>query len=160
MYDATFILPQLPGICPFQELSYKITIQQISPTHNTISTAGQAENIVLIGPKTVTGHRNVYEVVNSSLVVDAVYSVLVEFDTLAGNVCSNTTFGKQMYFENTPKVYEDCISFYPIWKQTYLCHTNCHMYKCQLNYKNISLLLVLCKITLDRRLHSEKDGVF
>ena len=94
MYDATFILPQLPGICPFQELSYKITIQQISPTDNTISTAGQAENIVLIGPKTVTGHRNVYEVVNSSLVVDAVYSVLVEFDTLAGNVSSSATFGK------------------------------------------------------------------
>ena len=40
------------------------------------------------------GHRNVYEVVNSSLVVDAVYSVLVRFDTLAGNVSSTTTFGK------------------------------------------------------------------
>ena len=44
----------------------------------------------------MTGHRNVYEIVNSSLVVDAVYSVLVEFDTLAGNVSSNTTFGKQI----------------------------------------------------------------
>ena len=43
----------------------------------------------------MTGHTIVYEVVNSSLVVDAVYSVLVEFDTLAGNVSSNTTFGKQ-----------------------------------------------------------------
>ena len=31
-----------------------------------------------------------YNVVNSSLVVDAAYSVLVEFDTLAGNVSSNT----------------------------------------------------------------------
>ena len=41
------------------------------------------------------GRTNVYEVVNSSLVVDAVYSVLVKFDTLAGNVSSNTTFGKQ-----------------------------------------------------------------
>ena len=39
------------------------------------------------------GRTNVNEVVNSSLVVDAVYSVLVEFDTLAGNVSSNTTFG-------------------------------------------------------------------
>ena len=44
----------------------------------------------------MTGHTIVYEVVNSSLVVDAVYSVLVEFDTLAGNVSSNTTFGKQI----------------------------------------------------------------
>ena len=41
------------------------------------------------------GHTIVYEVVNSSLVVDAVYSVLVEFDTLAGNVSSTTTFSKQ-----------------------------------------------------------------
>ena len=41
------------------------------------------------------GHTSVYEVVNSSLVGDAVYSVLVEFDTLGGNVSSNTTFGKQ-----------------------------------------------------------------
>ena len=94
--DATFILPQLPGICPFQKLSYTITIQQISPTHSTLSTAGQANKIIVIGPKTVTGHTIVYEVVNSSLVVDAVYSVLVEFDTLAGNVSSNTTFGKQI----------------------------------------------------------------
>ena len=75
-------------------MSYTITIQQISPTHNTLSTAGQADNIIVIGPKTVMGDTNVYEVVNSSLVVDAVYSVLVEFDTLAGNVTSNTTFGK------------------------------------------------------------------
>ena len=44
----------------------------------------------------MTGHTIVYEVVNSSLVVDAVYSVLVEFDTLAGNISSNTTFGKQI----------------------------------------------------------------
>ena len=40
------------------------------------------------------GDTNVYEVVNSNLEVDAVYSVLVEFDTLAGNVTSNTTFCK------------------------------------------------------------------
>ena len=44
----------------------------------------------------MTGHTIVYEVVNSSLVVDAVYSILVEFDTLAGNVSSNTIFGKQI----------------------------------------------------------------
>ena len=50
--------------------------------------------MIVIRPKTVVGHSNVYEVVNSNLVVDAVYSVLVEFDTLAGNVSSNTTFGK------------------------------------------------------------------
>ena len=46
----------------------------------------------------MVGCTNVNEVVNSSLVVDAVYSVLVEFDTLAGNVSSNTTFGRQMFF--------------------------------------------------------------
>ena len=79
------------------------------------------------------GHTSVYEVVNSSLVGDAVYSVLVEFDTLAGSVSSNTTFGKQMSFESTLKVYKLCISFYPIWKQTYFCCTNCHLYKCQLS---------------------------
>ena len=55
------------------------------------------------------GHTNVYEVVNSSLVVDAVYSVLVEFDTLAGNVSSNTTFGKQSIAccENTSVDYKN-----------------------------------------------------
>ena len=41
------------------------------------------------------GCTNVYEVVNSSLVVDAVYSVLVQFDTLAGNISSTTTTSKQ-----------------------------------------------------------------
>ena len=96
LYDVTFLLPQLPGICPFQKLNYTITIQQISPTHSTLSAAGQANKIIVIGPKTVTGHTIVYEVVNSSLVVDAVYSVLVEFNTMAGNVSSNTTFGKQI----------------------------------------------------------------
>ena len=75
-------------------MSYTITIQQTSPTHNTLSTAAQSDKIIVIGPKTVMGHTNVYEIVNSSLVVDAVYYVLVEFDTLAGNVSSNTTFGK------------------------------------------------------------------
>ena len=43
----------------------------------------------------MVGHSNVNEVnVNSSLVVDAVYSVLMEFVSLVGNVSSNTTFGK------------------------------------------------------------------
>ena len=96
LYDVTFLLPQLPSICPFQKLNYTITIQQISPTHSTLSSDGQADNIIVIGPKTVTGHTNVYEVVNSNLLVDAVYSILVEFDTLAGNVSSNATFGKQI----------------------------------------------------------------
>ena len=81
---------QLPGICPFQEMNYTITIQQISPTHNTLSTAG----LIVIGPKMVTSHTSVFEIVNSSLVVDAVYSVHVRFDTLAANVSSTTTFGK------------------------------------------------------------------
>ena len=90
-------LPQLPGICPFQELHYSITIQQIThPNNTTLSDAGRAaDNNIVLGPKTMMGHTSVYEVVNSSLVVDAVYSVLVEFDTLAGNVSSNTTFGKK-----------------------------------------------------------------
>ena len=71
--------PQLPGICPFQKLNYTITIQQISPTHNTLSNAGRADNIIVIGPKTVVGRTNVNEVVNSNLVVDTMYSVLVDF---------------------------------------------------------------------------------
>ena len=96
LYDVTFLLPQLPGICPFQKLNYTITIQQISPTHNTLSTAGQADNIIVIGPMTVVGRTNVNEVVNSNLVVDTMYSVLVNFASLAGNASSNTTFGKQI----------------------------------------------------------------
>ena len=146
-------------------MHYSITIQQISPPHNTLSDAGEAaDNIIVIGPKTVVGHTNVYEVVNSSLVVDTVYSVLVDFDTLAGNVSSNTTFGKQMFFETTLKVYEHWISFYAIWKQTYTfvaqtvtcINANSH-------YKNNFLLSVhnvLCRFTLDQRPHSGKDGVF
>ena len=93
LYDVTFLLPQLPGICPFQKLNYTITIQQISPT---LSTAGRADNIIVIGPKTVVGRTNVNEVVNSNLVVDTMYSVLVDFVSLAGNASSNTTFGKQI----------------------------------------------------------------
>ena len=58
------------------------------------------------------GHTNVYEVVNSE-VVDAVYSVLVEFDTLAGNISSTTTFSKQsiVYCENTSVDYKNDASF-------------------------------------------------
>ena len=41
------------------------------------------------------GCTNVYEVINSGLVEDAVYSVFVQFDTLAGNISSTTTFSKQ-----------------------------------------------------------------
>ena len=106
------------------------------------------------------GHTSVYEVVNSSLVVDAVYSVLVEFDTLAGNVSSNTTFGKQMSFESTVKVYKLCISLYPIWKQTYFCCTNCHLYKCRLSLQKHLLVYLLCMFTLDQRPHSRKYGIF
>ena len=97
LYDVTFLLPQLPGICLFQKLNYTITIQQISPTHSTLSSAGQANNIIVIGPKTVVGRTNVNEVVNSSLVVDTMYSVLVDFNSLAGNASSNTTFGKYVF---------------------------------------------------------------
>ena len=153
-----FFLPQLPDTCPFQELHYSITIQQIThPNNTTLSDA--ADNIIVIGPKTVMGRTNVYEVVNSSLVVDAVYSVLVEFDTLAGNVSSNTTFGKQMSFESTLKVYKLCISLYPIWKQTYFCCTNCHLYKCQLSLQE-HFSVVGISFTLDQRPHSRKYGVF
>ena len=97
LYDVTFLLPQLPGICPFQKLNYTITIQQISPTHSTLSTAGGADNIIVIGPKTVMGRTNVNEVVNSNLVVDTMYSVLVDFNSLAGNASSNATFGKYVF---------------------------------------------------------------
>ena len=41
----------------------------------------------------MVGHSNVNEVVNSSLAVDAVYSVLMEFVSLV-NVSSNMTLGK------------------------------------------------------------------
>ena len=153
--DATFLLPQLPDICSFQ-LSYSITIQQIRPSD---SGGREENNIIVIGPKTVMDRTFVYEVVNSSLVVDAVYSVLVEFDTLAGNVSSNTTFGKQMIFENTLKVYEICISFYPIWKQTYLCCTNCHLHKYKLSLQK-HFFVVGISFTLDQRPHSQKYGIF
>ena len=73
-------------------MHYSITIQQISPTHNTLNDVGEAADNIH-GPKTVVGYTNVYEVVNSRLEVDAVYLVFVEFDRLAGNVSSNTTFG-------------------------------------------------------------------
>ena len=107
--DATFLLPQLPDICSFQ-LSYSITIQQIRPSD---SDTREENNIIVIGPKTVMDRTNVYEVVNSSLVVDAVYSVLVEFDTLAGNISSTTTFSKQsiVYCENTSVDYKNDASF-------------------------------------------------
>ena len=69
---AFFFLPW-PDMCPFQELHYSITIQQITdPNNTTLSDA--ADNIIVIGPKTVVGHTTAYEVVNSSLVVDAVYN--------------------------------------------------------------------------------------
>ena len=45
----------------------------------------------------MVGRTNVNEVVNSNLVVDTMYSVLVDFVSLAGNVSSNTTFGKQIH---------------------------------------------------------------
>ena len=86
---------QLPEICSFQELSYSIVIQHISPTLNNVSDAGGVDDIIVIGPKTVMGCTNVYEVISSGLVEDAVYSVFVQFDTLAGNISSTTTFSKQ-----------------------------------------------------------------
>ena len=37
-----------------------------------------------------------HEVINSSLVVNAVYSVLVDMGTVTGNISSNTTFSKSL----------------------------------------------------------------
>ena len=109
-------------------MHYSITIQQISPPHNILSDAGEgADNILVIGPKTVVGHTNVYEVVNSSLEEDTVYSVLVEFDTLAGNVFSNTTFGKQMFFETTAFLFIPYGNKLTFVAQTLTCiNANCH----------------------------------
>ena len=82
---------QLPNICHFQDLVYTIIIQRVQPSHNT-----NTEDIdIVIGPKTVRGQTVVHEVINSSLVVNAVYSVLVNIVTVTGNVSSNTTFSKQ-----------------------------------------------------------------
>jgi len=43
----------------------------------------------------VRGHTEVLEAVNNGLVANAAYLVLVDMDTVAGSVSSNTTFGKQ-----------------------------------------------------------------
>jgi len=44
----------------------------------------------------------VNEVINSSLVVNAVYSVLVDMDTVTGNISSNTTFSKSLICSFVP----------------------------------------------------------
>jgi len=84
----SFIILQLPNVCHFQDLIYTITIQKIQPSYNT--SAGD----IVIGPRTVRGQTEVYEVINSSLVVNAVYSVLVEMNTVTRSISSNSTFSK------------------------------------------------------------------
>ena len=56
------------------------------------------------------GQSEVYEVINSSLVVNSVYSVMVDIDTVAGSISCNATFSKlpTANTENTGKTYENC----------------------------------------------------
>ena len=55
------------------------------------------------------------EEINSSLVVNAEYSVLVDMDTVTGSISSNSTFSKlpTVNNENTRKAYENCTPFGP-----------------------------------------------
>ena len=89
MKSTSFILLQLPNICHFQDLNYTVVIKRIQPSHDTIT------GDIVIGPKTVRGQTEVLEAVNTGLVANAVYLVLVDLDTVAGSVSTNTTFGKQ-----------------------------------------------------------------
>ena len=65
------------------------------------------------------GQTEVREVINSSLVVNAVYSVslshTVDMDTVSGSISSNSTFSKlpTVNNENTRKAYENCTPFGP-----------------------------------------------
>ena len=93
-WNPNFILLQLPNICHFQDLNYTIIIKRIQPSHDTIT------GDIVIGPKTVRGHTEVLEAVNNGLVANAAYLVLVDMDTVAGRVSSNTTFGKQSLVRN------------------------------------------------------------
>ena len=52
------------------------------------------------------------EEINSSLVVNTEYSVLVDMDTVTGSISSNSTFSK-FTNENTRKAYENCTPFGP-----------------------------------------------
>ena len=63
----------------------------------------------MIGPETVRGQTEVNEVLNSSLVVNAMYFVLVDMDTVTRSISANTTFSKlpTVNNENTRKTYEN-----------------------------------------------------
>ena len=87
--NVQLILLQLPDVCSFQDLVYTITIQRVQPSHDTLT------GDIVMGPKTVRGRTEVREVINSSLVVNAVYSVSVDMDTMTGIISSMTTFSKQ-----------------------------------------------------------------
>ena len=89
LMSANFILLQLPNVCHFQDLNYTIIIKRIQPSHDTNT------GDIVIGPKTVRGQTEVLEAVNTGLVANAVYLVLVDMDTVAGSVSTNSTFGKQ-----------------------------------------------------------------
>jgi len=51
----------------------------------------------------------IHVVVNSSLVVNAVYSVMMDMDTVTRSISANTTFSKlpKVNNENTRKIYEN-----------------------------------------------------
>jgi len=101
--SANFILLQLPNVCNFQDLNYTIIIKRIQPSHDTNT------GDIVIGPKTVRGQTEVYEVINSSLVVNAVYSVVVDMDTVTMSISSNSTFSKlpTVNNENTREDYKN-----------------------------------------------------
>jgi len=105
LMSANFILLQLPNICNFQDLNYTIIIKRIQPSHDTIT------GDIVIDPKTVRGQTEVLEAVNTGLVANAVYLVLVDMDTVAGSVSSNTTFGKQ-----TMVCKHWCVAHNCLWK--------------------------------------------
>ena len=88
LMSANFILLQLPNVCHFQDLNYTIIIKRIQPSHDTNT------GDIVIGPKTVRGQTEVHEVINSRLVVNAVYSVLVDMNTVTMSISSNSTFSK------------------------------------------------------------------
>ena len=79
------------------------TIQRVQPSHNTNS------GDIVIGPETLRGQTMVHEVINSSLVVNAVYFVLADMDTVTRSISANTTFSKlpTVNNENTKIIYEN-----------------------------------------------------
>jgi len=145
----SFIFLQVSNVCHFQELIFTITIQRVQPSHNTNS------GDIVIGPETVRGQRMVHEVINSSLVVNAVYSVLVDMDTVTRSISAKTTFSKlpTVNYENTRKTYENWTPLGPQFTHSKVNYTIdfqpfmrwffWYNYMCQRNFVHCSLKLLL-----------------